>query len=166
MRRRVPSAIALLTLVTVLLGSRLIAQTGAAERVIGGPYVVNVGQRTATVVWVVQTGQVSVGAEPGKVEKTVPVLRAEQTVLNGLKAGTTYHYEAFPGEAGKGAFKTAPSGEAPFQFVVYGDTRTRHDVHRSVIQAVLKYADPDFVMHTGDLVENGSDTSLADLFRR
>src|ERR1700747_1787927 len=143
MRRslRVPSLIALLMIV-------LLSSGADAEKVIGGPYVVNVGQRSATVMWVVQTGQVSVGAEPDKLDKTVPVLRAEQTVLNGLKAGTTYHYEAFPGDAGKGSFKTAPSGEAPFQFVVYGDTRTRHDVHRSVIQAVLKYADPDFIMHT------------------
>jgi 3',5'-cyclic AMP phosphodiesterase CpdA len=74
--------------------------------------------------------------------------------------GTTYYYEAFPGEAGKGSFKTAPSGPADFEFVVYGDTRTRHDVHRSVISAVLKYAHPDFILHTGDLVADGPDTSL------
>jgi 3',5'-cyclic AMP phosphodiesterase CpdA len=85
-------------------------------------------------------------------------------VLNGLQPGTTYHYEAFPGDSGKGSFKTAPAGAASFQFVVYGDTRTRHDVHRSVIKGVLKYADPDFVMHTGDLVENGSDTTLWPIF--
>lgn len=168
MRGRVPSSIVLLALTIVVLisndGPRLAAETAAGEKVIGGPYVVNVGQRVATVIWVVQTGQISVSTEPGKVEKIVPVLRAEQTVLNGLRPGTTYHYEAFPGAAGKGSFKTAPTGEAPFQFVVYGDTRTRHDVHRSVINGVLKYADPDFVMHTGDLVENGSDTSLWPIF--
>ena len=125
---------------------------------------VNVGQRAATVMWIVQTGQVAVGAEAGKLDRVVPVLRAESTVLNGLKPGTSYHYEAFPGDGGKGSFKTAPSGPAQFEFVVYGDTRTRHDVHRSVISGVLKYSNPDFVMHTGDLVENGADTSLWPIF--
>src|SRR4051812_24190821 len=118
--RRTSFSFALLLLTIAL---PLAAQT---EKVIGGPYVVNVGQRSATVMWVVQTGQVTVGSEPGKVEKTIPVLRASQTVLNGLKPGTTYHYEAFPGEGGKGSFKTAPVDAVPFQFVVYGDTRTRH----------------------------------------
>lgn len=168
MRGRVPSSIALLVLMIVLLisgdGSLLAGQTGAGEKVIGGPYVVNAGPRSASVMWVVQTGQVSFGSEPGRLDITVPVLRAEKTVLNGLKPGTTYHYEAFPGDAGRGSFKTSPSGEAQFQFVVYGDTRTRHDVHRSVINGVFKYANPDFIMHTGDLVENGFDTSLWPIF--
>jgi 3',5'-cyclic AMP phosphodiesterase CpdA len=48
--------------------------------------------------------------------------------------------------------------------VVYGDTRTRHDVHRTVIQGILKNAQPDFVMHTGDLVAEGSDASLWPIF--
>lgn len=165
---RAHSSIALLALTVFVLisndGSRLGAQTAAAEKVIGGPYVVNVGQRSATVMWVVQTGQVSVGAEPGKLDKAVPVLRAQKTVLNNLTPGTKYHYEAFPGEAGKGSFTTAPSGATQFQFVVYGDTRTRHAVHRSVINGVLKFADPDFIMHTGDLVENGTDTTLWPIF--
>jgi hypothetical protein len=166
--RSVPSLKALLALAIVLLiwsdGPRLAAEPAGGEKVVGGPYVVNAGQRSATLMWVVQTGQVSVGAEPGKLDKTVPVLRAEKAVLNGLSPGMTYRYEAFPGDAGKGSFKTAPSGAAQFQFVVYGDTRTRHDVHRSVIDGVLKYANPDFVMHTGDLVENGSDSSLWPIF--
>jgi predicted phosphodiesterase len=135
-------------------------QAAPEEKVIGGPYVVNVSQRTATVMWVVQTGEVTATSQPGKVEKTVPVLRAQETILNGLKPGATYQYQAFPGDAGKGSFKTPPAEGAPFEFVVYGDTRTRHDVHRTVIKGILQAANPDFIMHTGDLVENGSDASL------
>jgi 3',5'-cyclic AMP phosphodiesterase CpdA len=48
--------------------------------------------------------------------------------------------------------------------VVFGDTRTRHAVHRSVIDAIVKYAEPDFIVHTGDLVENGADNSLWPIF--
>jgi 3',5'-cyclic AMP phosphodiesterase CpdA len=48
--------------------------------------------------------------------------------------------------------------------VVYGDVRTRHDVHRTVIAAILKYATPDFLVQTGDMVEDGSDSSLWPVF--
>jgi Calcineurin-like phosphoesterase len=142
----------------------LAAQQAGAERVVGGPYVVNVTARAATVMWIVQTGEASVGLAPGKLDKAAPVLRAEKITLAGLKAGNTYYYQAFPGEGGKGSFKTPPSGPARFQFVVYGDTRTRHDVHRQVIAALLKNSNPDFVMHTGDLVADGADTSLWPIF--
>ena len=147
----------------LLLGCPLAAQA-PGEKIIGGPYVVNVGPRSARVMWVVQTGESSIGSEPGKPEKRVPILRAGQAMFNGLKAGTTYHYDSFGGEAGKGSFKTPPAGTSKFEFVVYGDTRTRHDVHRSVIASVLKNASPDFVVHTGDLVEDGNDTSLWPIF--
>ena len=169
MRRIVSSFPAWPLLATVLLvaagGSRpLGAQTSAGEKVVGGPYTVNVGPRSATVMWVKQTGEALLGIEPGKTDKAVPVLRAEKTTFTSLRPGTTYYYQAFPGDAGKGSFKTAPVGEAQFQFVVYGDTRTRHDVHRSVIAAILRLANPDFVMHTGDLVADGYDSSLWPIF--
>jgi len=143
----------------VVVLSSLTAQA-PAEKIVGGPYIVNDGQRTATVMWVVQTGQVTVSTEPGKPDKVVPALHAEKTVLRGLAPGKIYSYQAFAGEAGKGSFKTAPTDEAPFEFVVFGDTRTRHEVHRSVIAGILKVAHPDFVIHTGDLVADGDDNSL------
>jgi hypothetical protein len=140
------------------------AQGGAGGKIAGGPYVVNVSSRSATVMWLVEEGQVSLGDAPGKADKTAPVLRPEKVTLTGLRPGRTYYYEAFPGESGKGSFKTAPAGAAAFQFVVYGDTRTRHDAHRSVIAGILKHADPDFIMHTGDLVADGNDASLWPVF--
>jgi predicted phosphodiesterase len=134
------------------------------EKVVGGPYVVNVGPRSATVMWIVQTGQASLGGAPGKKDKTEPILRPERAFFTGLQPGHKYYYQSFAGAAGKGSFQTPPAGASQFQFVVYGDTRTRHDVHRRVISAILKYANPDFVVHTGDLVENGDDASLWPIF--
>src|SRR5579863_8811768 len=113
-----------LGLLPILWAGLLVAQPGAGQKVIGGPFVVNAGQRSATVVWVVQTGQVSVSAA-GQPAKTAPVLRSEKIVLTGLQPGTVYQYDSFGGEAGKGSFKTAPKGAAQFEFVVYGDNRTR-----------------------------------------
>ncbi len=143
---------------------RAAAQPALGEQVVGGPYVVNVGPRSAAVMWIVKTGQAMVGITPGALGTPVPILRAEKLPLTALTPGTQYFYQAFPGDAGKGSFKTAPAGAAPFQFVVYGDTRTRHDVHRAVIAAVLKYSNPDFVMQTGDLVENADSTALWPIF--
>lgn len=162
MRRGV--SVCMLVLAAGLLTGGLESQPPAKEKVVGGPYVVNVNKRSATLMWVVQTGEAVLGTEAGKLDKSQPVLRAEKIQFTGLVAGKKYYYEAFPGEAGKGSFTTPPSGSAKFQFVVYGDTRTRHDVHRSVIQGVLKHANPDFVMHTGDLVAEGSDASLWPIF--
>ena len=133
----------------------------AQDKVAGGPYVVNVGARTATVMWLTETAQPTIGTEPGKADKSAPALRAEKATFTGLEPGQTYYYDAGP--AGRGSFRTAPSA-GPYQFVVYGDTRTRHDVHRSVIAGILKQASPDFILHTGDLVADGTDDSLWPVF--
>jgi len=66
----------------------------AEEKLAGGPYVVNAGQRSATVVWIVEKGQATLGAEPDKLEKSGPVLRADKVTFTGLKPGTTYYYNA------------------------------------------------------------------------
>ena len=58
----------------------------------------------------------------------------------------------------RGRFKTAPIGSASFEFLVYGDTRSRHEVHQKVVDRMVKF-DPDFVLHTGDLVANGTETA-------
>jgi len=141
----------------------LVTPAASGQKVVGGPYVVNAGPRSATVVWIVETGRVSASAA-GKAGKTAPVLHAEKVVLSGLAPGTAYQYDSFGGEAGKGSFKTAPRGAAQFQFVAYGDNRTRPEAHRAVIQGILKYANPDFIVQTGDLVADGYDTSLWPVF--
>ena len=46
----------------------------------------------------------------------------------------------------------------PFKFVLYGDTRDGHEVHRKICAAIVKSA-PAFVIHTGDLVHTGSNNS-------
>lgn len=139
-------------------------QVHAAEKLVGGPFVVNVGPRSATLVWIVGAGEATLGTEPGKAEKTAPVLRAERVAYTGLQPGTTYYYDVSGLDEGRGSFKTAPRGPADFQFVVYGDTRTRHDMHRRVIAAVLKHGMPDFVLHTGDLVADGADSAQWPVF--
>jgi hypothetical protein len=134
-----------------------------AERIAGGPFVVNVGQKTATVVWVVQTDSLSLSSK-GAAVRVSPSLRVEKTTLTGLQPNTRYEFDAGGLDAGKGSFKTAPGGAEPYRFVVYGDTRSRHDVHRHVVEAIVKHGVPDFAIHTGDLVSDGSDSGLWPVF--
>jgi predicted phosphodiesterase len=126
--------------------------------------VVNVSPRSATVIWMVQTDEAVLTAEGTGERRTTPILRGESATFNGLKAATAYDY-SIPGHPElKGVFKTPPAAGQPYEFVVYGDTRTRDDVHRKVIAAVLQNTNPDFIVHTGDLVADGTDSSLWPVF--
>jgi len=136
----------------------------AADAVVGGPFVVNASARSATVVWIVQTDQVVVQQQGSADRKTIPALHAESITLNGLRVGSTYEYSVPGKENLKGSFKTPPAPGQPFEFVLYGDNRTRHDVHRKVVEAILKTTQPDFILQTGDMVENGADNSLWPIF--
>lgn len=55
--------------------------------------------------------------------------------------------------------KTDTKEAAPFKFVVYGDTRDGHAEHRKIVELILKQK-PDFVLQTGDLVDEGRRASL------
>jgi predicted phosphodiesterase len=147
-------------LISVLLLCTATACFGG-DKLVGGPYVVTPAARSATIGWVVETDSVKVGPAPGEVSRRIPVLRSEKISLTGLKAGETVHYE-IPGDAPvaerSGHFKVAPTGPSSFHFVVFGDTRTRDDLHRRIVQAIAK-TEPDFVLHTGDLVTDGYDTA-------
>ncbi|MBM3748812.1 MAG: DUF1565 domain-containing protein [Acidobacteria bacterium] len=135
----------------------------AAETGLGGPYVVKVSPRAATVVRIARTAELKLGLEPNLLAGLAPALRAEKVTLRGLKPGTPYYYEVAGSEEGKGRFKTPPEGSAPFRFVVLGATRTRHDVHARVAEAIGK-VEADFVVHTGDMVEDGADPAQWPVF--
>jgi hypothetical protein len=150
---------------TVLLIAIALAQAAmGADKLVGGPYVVNTGARSATVMWIVERAQASLGEAPDKLTRKAPSLHAEKISFAGLEAGKTYYYDIGQGEAGKGSFTTPPKRGDPYKFLVYGDNRTRHDVHRKVVEKILEGDRPDFVLQTGDLVENGADQSLWPIF--
>ena len=59
----------------LLFGILIAAPSRGEDRLVGGPYVVNVGPRSATVAWVVETGQATLGSAPDVADKRAPVLR-------------------------------------------------------------------------------------------
>src|SRR5512133_2824078 len=123
------------------------------ENIVGGPFVVNVTSRSATIAWIVQGNNVTVRAQSGTAVLSSPALRTEKTTLTSLQPNTSYEYNISDTDAGKGWFKTPPTGSEPYRFVVYGDNRTRHDVHRRVITELMKHEMPDFILQTGEMVE-------------
>jgi hypothetical protein len=57
----------------------------------------------------------------------------------------------------RGAFTTAPpDSEERFRFLVYGDNRSDPTAHRAVVRAILSASPGDFLLNTGDLVEDGA----------
>jgi len=136
----------------------------AAEHIVGGPFTVKVSTRSATVAWIVQSDEVTLKG-PTAETLSSPTLRVESTTFTSLQPYTRYEYNiSSAGDAGKGSFKTPPTGSEPYSFLVYGDNRTRHDVHRRVIAEVMKHPVPDFIVQTGDMVENGNATAQWPIF--
>jgi hypothetical protein len=92
--------------------------------------------------------------------------------LTSLAPKSTYRYRVLlsengkdrPAPEGEGSFTTAPppglpSTGAPISFIVYGDNRSDDAAHASVVRAIAKATEtvsPDFLIHTGDFVEDGA----------
>jgi acid phosphatase type 7 len=76
----------------------------------------------------------------------------------GLEPASRYAYTVRVGgkAVGQGRFTTAPrpNSEGPLTFLVYGDDRTDPTAHAAVVRA-LAATSSDFLVNTGDMVEDG-----------
>jgi hypothetical protein len=149
----------LLALLVLLAAAALPAE----EKVVGGPYVIHATGTSATVAWVVQTGEEEAGGVLGVGARKEPLLDVRTMPLTKLKPGARVSFNLPFGEESAVSFQTAPERSGRFQAVVYGDTRTRHDLHRKVAAAIAG-SSPDILFHTGDLVSNGHEASQWPIF--
>jgi predicted MPP superfamily phosphohydrolase len=79
-----------------------------------------------------------------------------EVVLTGLQPGKRYRYRVEMGDdASEGEFATAPESGAPFSFVAYGDSRSNPNAHKRVVERIRREV-PDFILATGDMVNEGS----------
>ena len=77
--------------------------------------------------------------------------------LENLQPGQVYNY-SIPETAPENKtyyFQTTPAEANEVTFVVYGDSRTDPETHKRIVEQIIKN-NPDFVVHTGDLVTNGN----------
>jgi len=150
----------------VLLGSAWLGADAQARTFRKGPYLQNVSRTSVTVVFDTSESAVCEVRLLGDDERTVPTERehVHEVVLGGLEAGRRYQYEVQCDEHRVGGeFATAPESGAPFSFVVFGDTRTDVGSHRRLVERVRREV-PDFIIATGDMVDEGSREDQWQLF--
>lgn len=157
-----------------LLGAML-ASPGVARgapgptRVVKGPYVTSYSDTTADVRFELDA------AGPATVEiagerSTAPPRKVQDAAASamhvvhvpGLEASKTYTYGVALGSTivARGDVTTAPKPDstAPVHFLVYGDNRSNPSAHAAVIRNMV--ATPsDFLLNTGDIVEDGGSAS-------
>ena len=137
-----------------------------------GPYVSAVSDTGASVHWISPSGAKgecrflgeSAGATMNVVTATIPGrTEVRHTArVTGLKPDARHRYVVTAGgDQAEGSFRTPPpvGSRKPFSFVITGDTQSFPLRIETGFDAVHKEA-PAFVVHTGDLCDNGKDWSL------
>ncbi len=84
-----------------------------------------------------------------------------EIVLRGLEPATRHTYDVLLGGGrgrARGRFTTAPlpGTTDAARFLVYGDARTDAAAHQRIVRR-MRDEDADFVLHTGDMLADGSD---------
>ncbi len=152
-------SIVFLNIVILALGT-----SAAQEKLSKGPIIQDVQTNRATVNWVTTRTAGEVWKQGTDVAAPVEEEVYHHVDLTALAPDTAYRYDLRQyGVEAQVSFTTAPVGDKPFSFIVFGDTRTRHDMHRKVIERVLPEK-PQFVLNTGDLVSDGLNPADWDKF--
>jgi predicted phosphodiesterase len=125
-----------------------------------GPYLQDLAPTSITVMWQVEpaaAGKLVVTGPGGDKSIDVEPARIAESTVSGLTPSSRYRYRVeIAGKTWQGEFVTAPPAgkDVPFSFVVLGDTRNGTDQHRRVIERMSQEV-PDFVLGTGDMVDEG-----------
>jgi len=136
------------------------AAAHAETKVVRGPYLQNVSPTAVTVMWETSAPAPArlriVG--PGA-ERVVEIAASERQEIDvdGLEPATRYQYAVEIGATHAGGeLTTAPpaGADVPVTFAVFGDSRSNLDAHRRVVER-LRGEVPDFIIGTGDMVDDG-----------
>ncbi len=125
-----------------------------------GPYLQDVAPGSIWVVWdtdQASTGWVRFGTTPEMEQVAVePQSGLHHAIqLTGLAEDAHYEYQV-GGDPSPASFHSAPApGAEKFSFAVLGDTRANPQVHAAIVQRIAD-SQPGLVLHTGDLVDDGS----------
>ena len=135
------------------------AAGGEPVRFRKGPYLQNVTSTSVTLMWETERAQPAVVevSVPGRQPIKVPADEVQEVVVDDLEPGRRYRYAvAMGGRRVEGEFATAPKAGAPFSFIVFGDSRDSSGGHQRVVDRIRDEV-PDFLLGTGDMVNEGED---------
>ena len=134
----------------------------SAVRLVRGPLLVRVGETQATLSFETDaptTAVVKWGVGDALTKQVASSSGTRHTVVLAAlprDAEITYQVELPSDVAPARTFHTAPARGKSVRFVVFGDSRSGHDVHAR-LTAKLMTERPDFVVATGDAVVYGHD---------
>jgi len=148
------------------------AEAISEDHIRRGPYIQSITTNSAVIVW--ETDQptpssVIYGATPACSSRVDdPAQTTEHAIkITGLTPYTTYYYNvtgSCQAPDRSRTFKTAAGpDQTQFTFVVFGDTQSQPDIHRTVVEQINEM-EPDFLIHTGDLVQAGNNTAQWETF--
>lgn len=143
----------------------LVATTAVAHadepRMLKGPYLQDLAPTSITVMWHLDhaaPARVVVEGPGGTRAIDAMAARIGEATIDRLAPASRYRYRVEVGaHIWNGEFATAPEvgTDVPFSFIVMGDTRNGVDAHRRVVERMAQEV-PDFVLGTGDMVDDGS----------
>jgi 3',5'-cyclic AMP phosphodiesterase CpdA len=130
-------------------------------RMLKGPYLQDLAPTSITVMWHLDQlapARVVVVGPGGSRAVDAAAARIGEATIDQLMPSSRYRYRVeIAGQTWDGEFATSPAVgvDVPFSFIVMGDTRNGADAHRRVIERMAQDV-PDFVLGTGDMVDDGS----------
>ena len=155
-----PNVGTLAALAVLTIGSVLFVRFGDAvlpTRISEGPLVQRPSERGATIIWYTsRPADCTFVLTRASGDETLPVKRTHtrhQVVIDGLRAASDYAYAIHCGGrvlADDSLHTNKPAG-APFRFIVFGDSG-RAKREQFVLAERMRAVEPDFLLHTGDLV--------------
>jgi predicted phosphodiesterase len=127
-----------------------------------GPYLSSVTQNSIVISWTTAAavkGNVTYGQKASS-ENSLPEDSpsfVHSVTVSGLAANNPYKYKVIAGNdtTAEHRFWTAPAGNATFTFAAYGDTRTNHTAHVSVLRQMSLHQ-PRIILNSGDLVSRNT----------
>lgn len=139
------------------------AGTAAADppKMLKGPYLQDLAPNSITVMWQMEPqlpAKIIVDGPGGEKVINVGAQNITEAAIEGLEPSSRYRYRVEAGgESWVGEFATAPpvGKDIPFSFIVVGDSRNETmEPHRRIVARISQEI-PDFVLGTGDMVDEG-----------
>jgi len=112
-------------------------------KIITGPYLQNLSMDKITIMWqtnIPSTSKIEYDEKQKYSQKITETAenKLHEITISKLKPNTKYYYKITNNDvSASGSFTTAPKDYISFQFIAYGDNRTRINEHKVVINAIL-----------------------------